>query len=87
MFEENNASSKKSFDFGATDNSPLKPIENQATEEKSGGKPTNTEKGAEAQENSQAQDSAVTDEKLFMESTGFGEPKHHTEDFTNSPKA
>ena len=30
---------------------------------------------------SAAQDTEVTDEKLFLESTGFGEPKHRTQDF------
>jgi len=29
----------------------------------------------------------VTDEKLFMESTGFGEPKHRTKDFIDEEKA
>ena len=30
---------------------------------------------------SQADDTEVTDEKLFLESTGFGEPKHVTQDY------
>ena len=29
---------------------------------------------------SQAQETEVTDEKLFLESTGFGQPKHLTKD-------
>ena len=29
---------------------------------------------------SRGQDSGVTDEKLFLESTGFGEPKRFTKD-------
>ena len=83
MFENNPETSDKSLDFGdAQLDSPLKPIQSDNREQWDKEEKEKSEGVGQAR--SRKTDSAVTDEKLFMESTGFGEPKHHTEDFINS---